>query len=184
MPCRCHSTLQGPNWNTLSTIASHRTLTFDTLAAPLLTPIAAARGIRQLLYDQFPARQPAELPDIAIERHAMILYSRGTTSRPKSVVTTHANIAAHVKSVVEAWEWSADDRIVCVCPCTRCTESSTLSRVRCGPAQRATCCRASTRMPCGTVSPAAMSLCSWRCRRFMRDSSRLGTRLPRSAARP
>ena len=42
----------------------------------------------------FLLRQPAELPDIAIERRAMILYTSGATSRPKGVVTTHANIGA------------------------------------------------------------------------------------------
>jgi malonyl-CoA/methylmalonyl-CoA synthetase len=92
------------------------TLAFDSLAAPLLASIAAARGIRALSYEQLPARQLAELPDITIERRAMILYTSGTTSRPKGVVTTHANIAAQVKSLVEAWEWSANDRIVLCLP--------------------------------------------------------------------
>ena len=57
-----------------------------------------------------------ELPDIASERRAMILYTSGTTSRPKGVVTTHANITAQITSLVEAWEWSADDRIVLCLP--------------------------------------------------------------------
>jgi len=46
----------------------------------------------------------------------MILYTSGTTSRPKGVVTTHANITAQIVSLVEAWEWSADDRIVLFLP--------------------------------------------------------------------
>ena len=46
----------------------------------------------------------------------MILYTSGTTSRPKGVVTTHANITAQITSLVEAWEWSADDRIVLCLP--------------------------------------------------------------------
>jgi malonyl-CoA/methylmalonyl-CoA synthetase len=46
----------------------------------------------------------------------MILYTSGTTSRPKGVVTTHANIAAQIMSLVEAWEWSADDSIVLCLP--------------------------------------------------------------------
>ena len=46
----------------------------------------------------------------------MILYTSGTTSRPKGVVTTHANITAQIMSLVEAWEWSADDRIVLCLP--------------------------------------------------------------------
>ncbi len=92
------------------------TCVFDSLAAPLVSPIAAARGIRALSYDQLSVRQATELPDITSERRAMILYTSGTTSRPKGVVTTHANIAAQVMSLVEAWEWSASDRIVLCLP--------------------------------------------------------------------
>jgi malonyl-CoA/methylmalonyl-CoA synthetase len=92
------------------------TCVFDSLAASLVSPIAAARGIRALSYDQLSVRQAAELPDITSERRAMILYTSGTTSRPKGVVTTHANIAAQVMSLVEAWEWSASDRIVLCLP--------------------------------------------------------------------
>jgi malonyl-CoA/methylmalonyl-CoA synthetase len=91
-------------------------LVLDAPAAPLLAPVAAARGIRALSYEQLPTFQPAELKDINVgvgsERRAMILYTSGTTSRPKGVVTTHAMIAAQIMSLVEAWEWSADDSIV------------------------------------------------------------------------
>ena len=90
---------------------------FDALADPLLSPIAAARGIRALSYDPALARQPAaELPDVASDRRAMILYTSGTTNRPKGVVTTHANISAQIMCLVEAWEWSADDHIVLCLP--------------------------------------------------------------------
>src|ERR1019366_2595450 len=92
------------------------TLVFDAQAEPLLAPIAAVRGIRALSCDQVLACQPAELPDIANERRAMILYTSGTTSRPKGMVTTHANITAQITSLIEAWEWSADDRIVLCLP--------------------------------------------------------------------
>jgi malonyl-CoA/methylmalonyl-CoA synthetase len=42
---------------------------------------------------------------------AMILYTSGTTAKPKGVLTTHANIQAQIEALVKAWEWSADDRI-------------------------------------------------------------------------
>ena len=89
---------------------------FDPAAQPLLAPIAAASGIRALSCEQALAQLPAQLPDITGERRAMILYTSGTTSRPKGVVTTHANVAAQIASLVEAWEWSADDRIVLCLP--------------------------------------------------------------------
>ena len=96
--------------------AQASTLVFDAAAESSLAPIAAAHGIRALSYDQILSHHSEELPDIASERRAMILYTSGTTSRPKGVVTTHANITAQIVSLVEAWEWSADDRIVLCLP--------------------------------------------------------------------
>jgi malonyl-CoA/methylmalonyl-CoA synthetase len=51
------------------------------------------------------------LPNISPQRRAMILYTSGTTSKPKGVVTTHANIEAQIETLVEAWQWRATDRI-------------------------------------------------------------------------
>jgi malonyl-CoA/methylmalonyl-CoA synthetase len=51
------------------------------------------------------------LPGVAESRPAMILYTSGTTSRPKGVVITHAQLRAQVHSLVEAWSWTSSDRI-------------------------------------------------------------------------
>ena len=93
------------------------TLVFDTSAAALLEPIGAARGIRVFPCEHLLAFQSApRLPEVTSERRAMILYTRGTTSRPKGVVTTHANITSQIMSLVQAWEWSADDAILLCLP--------------------------------------------------------------------
>jgi malonyl-CoA/methylmalonyl-CoA synthetase len=91
-------------------------LIFDTSSAALLQPIAAARGLTSFAYNQLPLCTPGPLPRITSERRAMILYTSGTTSKPKGVVSTHANVAAQIQSLVEAWEWSADDRILLCLP--------------------------------------------------------------------
>ena len=92
-------------------------LVFDAEGETALAPIAASRRIiRALSWEEVLAHQPAPLPGIASERRAMILYTSGTTSRPKGVVTTHANISAQITSLIEAWEWSADDRILLCLP--------------------------------------------------------------------
>ena len=72
---------------------------------------------RDLLADRT-SRTVAEsdLPGVDSSRRAMILYTSGSTGRPKGVVTTHGNIAAQIDALVEAWEWSSDDRILNVLP--------------------------------------------------------------------
>jgi malonyl-CoA/methylmalonyl-CoA synthetase len=92
------------------------TLLFDASGAALLESIAAVRGIRAFPCEHLLAFQTARLPEVTSERRAMILYTSGTTSRPKGVVTTHANITAQIMSLVEAWEWSADDAILLCLP--------------------------------------------------------------------
>lgn len=57
-----------------------------------------------------------KLPELDPERRAMILYTSGTTSLPKGVVTTHKNIAAQVESLQIAWQWTSKDHILCVLP--------------------------------------------------------------------
>jgi len=60
-----------------------------------------------------PAR---DLPRVVASRRAMMLYTSGTTGRPKGVVTTHANIEAQVRSLVEAWGWTQEDHILLILP--------------------------------------------------------------------
>ncbi len=79
--------------------------------------VSAACGVHPYAYrDMLEWKSGVALPEITGERRAMILYTSGTTSRPKGVVTTHANITAQIESLIEAWEWSADDRIVLCLP--------------------------------------------------------------------
>ena len=62
------------------------------------------------------ASNPSTLPDASGARRALMVYTSGTTGRPKGVVTTHANLEAQVTSLVEAWEWSPDDHVLLVLP--------------------------------------------------------------------
>lgn len=55
-------------------------------------------------------------PDVGVDDRALMVYTSGTTGKPKGVVTTHANIEAQVRSLVEAWEWTEEDRILHVLP--------------------------------------------------------------------
>jgi malonyl-CoA/methylmalonyl-CoA synthetase len=81
-----------------------------------LRSIAEKYGCRLLLSTEVFKGQPGRLSGIDPDRRAMILYTSGTTSKPKGVVTTHKNIQAQVSSLVSAWEWRPDDHILGVLP--------------------------------------------------------------------
>ncbi|XP_007937424.1 malonate--CoA ligase ACSF3, mitochondrial [Orycteropus afer afer] len=50
------------------------------------------------------------------ERGAMLMYTSGTTDRPKGVLSTHRNVSAMVTGLVDKWAWTSDDVILHVLP--------------------------------------------------------------------
>jgi Acyl-CoA synthetases (AMP-forming)/AMP-acid ligases II len=89
---------------------------FETRAKEL----AAEKGLRVISTQVARAAEgelsAAGLPQVAPERPAMIIYTSGTTGKPKGVVSTHRNIAAQITALIEAWEWTDNDRILHVLP--------------------------------------------------------------------
>jgi len=62
------------------------------------------------------SEEESGLPSLEPARRAMILYTSGTTGRPKGVVSTHASLDAQMRTMVEAWRWTPEDRILHVLP--------------------------------------------------------------------
>ena len=83
--------------------------------ADVLRPLIGDRPIR-FVDSANPGDHQLDLPDIESNRSATILYTSGTTGRPKGVVSTHFGIEAQITSLVEAWEWSTEDSILLVLP--------------------------------------------------------------------
>ena len=96
--------------------AGARVLIADRSSAGRLGPLAERLGIRFLTEEDLSGRAAGHLPAIDPGRRAMIIYTSGTTGKPKGVVTTHANIEAQISALIEAWEWTGDDRILLVLP--------------------------------------------------------------------
>ena len=67
--------------------------------------------IELLSVDNVLATTTKKLPVIAPERRAMMLFTSGTTNKPKGVVSTHKTISAQITTLIEAWEWSDQDVI-------------------------------------------------------------------------
>ena len=81
-----------------------------------IQPIHLESEIQIISTEKVAGAESAALPQVDADRRALIVYTSGTTGRPKGVVTTHLNIASQIKTLVEAWEWSNQDHILLVLP--------------------------------------------------------------------
>ena len=59
---------------------------------------------------------PGILPPLSEDRPALLLYTSGTTNKPKGVVHTFSSLQHQVMSLSEAWGWSGKDHILSVLP--------------------------------------------------------------------
>ena len=99
-----------PEWEYSLTDSATAAVMADAASAKKIAPLCARLGLRLIDIDA-PAGPASKLPELTPARRAMILYTSGTTSKPKGVVTTHAHIAAQIESLIKAWEWHPSDRI-------------------------------------------------------------------------
>ncbi|HEY1171837.1 MAG TPA: long-chain fatty acid--CoA ligase [Verrucomicrobiae bacterium] len=74
--------------------------------------------IRYIFVEQFTTTEDDSIEPVRRYKNelAALLYTSGTTGRPKGAMLTHGNFLANVKSCVQALEMTADDRIVVMLP--------------------------------------------------------------------
>jgi malonyl-CoA/methylmalonyl-CoA synthetase len=83
----------------------------------ILRPFAEEDTIRFIrLSAGIPDMDSVPLPKIDPKRGAMILYTSGTTSLPKGVLTSHLTIESQISTLIEAWKWTAEDYTLCLLP--------------------------------------------------------------------
>jgi len=83
--------------------------------AGMVSPLSGKEPLRaERLVEGPPPAAPLTSPDASAD--ALMLYTSGTTGRPKGVRLSHAALAATVTSLEEAWRWRRDDRLLHVLP--------------------------------------------------------------------
>lgn len=78
---------------------------------PALGELCASLGIEQVTVESLLAGAVATLPAIDPSRRALMIFTSGTTSKPKGVISTHDNLCAQIETLTEAWAWSDRDSI-------------------------------------------------------------------------
>ena len=76
-----------------------------------LHELCATLGIELLTVEEILADAPGNLPEVGPERRAMMLFTSGTTSKPKGTVSTHKTIRSQIQTLIDAWCWTEDDVI-------------------------------------------------------------------------
>lgn len=84
-------------------------------AAPIGTVIVIGEPDgtgRHVAYEEFlSAHEPMELPDVSEESTALIMYTSGTTGRPKGVLLSHRNLQLQALTCIRAMEMFDDSDV-------------------------------------------------------------------------
>jgi len=73
-------------------------------------------GLRALDVHDPPRAAAPPMPDLTPESPAAILYTSGTTGRPKGAVLDHGGLLAQARGAIEMWRWTARDVLVHALP--------------------------------------------------------------------
>ncbi len=78
--------------------------------------IVTRLGFKTISVEQLPRGDAAPMLELTPESPAAILYTSGTTGRPKGALLDHGNFLAQGRGALEVWRWTSDDTLVHALP--------------------------------------------------------------------
>ncbi len=93
----------------------------DPESEAMVTSAIASDGLRLHLTSEIGEAvantpRPAAIPEPADDAIAALVYTSGTTGRPKGAMLTQANFAANALNLIESWRMTAEDRLLLTLP--------------------------------------------------------------------
>ncbi len=73
--------------------------------------LCSSRNIEMATVNKVGRGEIRSLPAVTDDRRALLLFTSGTTNKPKGVITTHGNIRSQIGTLIKAWAWQNDDTI-------------------------------------------------------------------------
>lgn len=110
--------LQAPELEFFLADAQPKVVVCDPSNEATLGPLARKAGIPNLVRLDTEAKGSAEFKTLRRGKDdlAALLYSSGTTGKPKGIMLTHGNLLCNALALVDTWGFSGDDRLLHALP--------------------------------------------------------------------